>query len=146
MTDEITGSGADPSWEVQTAIYSRLKAATVEGGLLEGVKIVDNMELAEFKDSLPFILIGDDVLTDNENQITDDYTLKTYIRCHAEGTSRKAAKLLAHKVRRLMRAQFTIEGFLEPVAYHSGTQAALVEGVAHEAIVEWTFDLLEDEA
>ena len=128
---------ADPSWNVQKAIFARLNP-------LAGVDVVDNVEAAEFEDALPFILIGDDVVIDNENQVTDSYTVRAFIRCHAAGTSRKASKQLAHRVRQAMRAPFEVEGFYEPVAYHSGTRSALIEGVAHVAIVEWTFDLLSN--
>ena len=141
MSEEQT-SGIDPSWAVQQAIFQRLSSSPI----LEGVAIVDNVEASEFLGRLPFILIGDDVLIDGENQIGNEYKVKAYIRCHAKGPHRKAPKALAHKVRQVMREPFVIEGFMSEdlVSYHAGTQSALVEGVAHVAIVEWVFDLLED--
>ena len=130
----------DPSWEVQRAIYARL-----EEMLPDDVDVIDNVEAEEFAASLPFVLIGDDVLTDANNQIEDEYQIKAFIRCHAAGSARKAVKRLAHQVRQAMRANFNVEGFQEPVSYHSGTTSALVEGIAHVAIVEWTFDLLPED-
>ena len=135
----------DPSWFTQKAIFERLTSV-----LGEDITIVDNVEASEFEGSLPFILIGDDSLIDNENQVSDDYTLKAFIRCHAAGPSRKAVKQLAHSVRAAMapdleagRPEIEVEHF-QSTSCHAGTQSALVEGVAHVAIVEWTFDLLEE--
>jgi len=131
--------GPDPSWEVQKAIYARLTSE------LPNIPVIDNVEASEFEDTLPFILIGDDLLVDDENQVTEDYQLSTFIRCHAEGPSRKASKALAHQVRAAMKAPFQIEGFVsdDMISYHKGTQSVLIEGVAHAVIVEWRFDLLE---
>jgi len=131
---------SDPSWAVQKAIYERLSAE------LDDVDTVDNVEASEFTAALPFILIGDDVLTDGENQLANEYQVRAFIRCHAAGPSRKKSKLLAQRVREAMADEFTIEGFISDdiVSYHAGTQSVLVEGIAHVAIVEWVFDLLED--
>ena len=45
-----------------------------------------------------------------------------------------------------MRDEFEIDGFISDdlISKHVGTQNALVEGIAHVAVVEWLFDLLED--
>jgi len=135
----------DPSWFTQKAIYERLTSV-----LGSSVSVVDNVEAAEYEDTLPFILIGDDALLDNENQISDDYSLRAFIRCHAAGPSRKAAKQLAHQVRTAMapdidagRPEISVEHF-QSTSRHAGTQSVLIEGVAHVVVVEWAFDLLED--
>ena len=141
MTDTPdTEESVDPSWAVQTAIYDRLRER------LPDVDIIDNVEAAEYENALPFILIGDDILSDDDNQITNQYKIRTFIRCHAEGPHRKASKALAHRVRNAMRDDFEIDGFISDdlISKHVGTQNALVEGVAHVAVVEWLFDLLED--
>ena len=137
--------GDDPSWQVQRAIYTRLAGVFHTEGA-DHVDVVDNVEAAEYEDSLPFILIGDDIVLDEESQVGNQYKVRHFIRCHAAGPSRKAAKQLAHRVRAAMKAQFTVEGFMndDQIAYHQGTQNALIEGMAHVAIVEWAFDLLED--
>lgn len=139
MSGSGTPTNADPSWEVQKAIFQRLSTQ------LADVAVVDNVEASEYEDALPFVLIGDDVLTDEENQVVNEYKVRAFIRCHAEGPSRKAAKALANRVRVAMKDEFDVEGFVNPcVSYHQATQSALVEGVAHVAVVEWVFDLMED--
>lgn len=127
---------SDPSVAVQKAIYDRLTSA-----LGSGIKVVDNIEQAGFIDSLPFILIGDDVITDESTDCVQGYEVRTFIRCHHKGPSRKATKELAHSVRTAMRADFTIPGFSDPITYHVGTRHQLFEGVAHVAIIEWHFGI-----
>ena len=128
---------ADPSWNTQTALYARLTAA------LPDVRIVDNVEAAEFERMLPFVLIGNDALVDAENQCVDEYELRAFIHCHAAGPARKAAKQLAHRVREALKADIPVEGF-QSEHHHTGTRSQLVEGIAHLVIVEVEFQLVED--
>ena len=141
MTETVNDEQTpDPSWEVQKAIFARLKRE------LPNVTVVDNVEASEFVKTLPFVLIGDDTVMDEDNQVTNEYKVKAILKCHAEGMSRKAAKRLAHDVRQALKEPIEVEGFVndEPISYHMGSHSILIEGIAQAVFVEWGFDLLED--
>jgi len=135
----------DPSWAAQVAVYDRLMECLPQTGQ-DKITIVDNMEAAEYEASLPFVLIGDDVVMDKSNTCGKAYEVHVFIACHAAGPARRATKLLAHEVRKAMckHSEFVVAGFSkDPENSHVTTRSDHIEGVAHVATVEWVFELYD---
>lgn len=128
-----------PDWAMQEAIFARLKEE-----LTDNVEVVDNMEISAYKNSLPFVLIGDDQLVDvGIEECGEGFELTSRLRCHAAGPSRKASKFLAQDVRDAMnKLEFTLTDWTVSNAQHVGSISEhFGDGLGHLVVVTWQFEI-----
>ena len=140
-----------PDWAMQEAIYGRLSAGinanySARMGNVVDVKIVDNIESAEFLDSLPFVLIGDDDLVDESGSCGEGFVLTSILRCHAAGPARRASKFLAQSVREVMdiNTEFVLDDWNVFNPRHTGTQSRLAgDGLGHLVTITYQFEIYQ---